>query len=71
MTLTLSITLPITLVGDGYSCGGVTHRRTTLKYTRKNENTITQIPSKNVLPSEKNDYPPMKNVKTLLNSIVF
>jgi hypothetical protein len=31
MTLTLSITLPITLVGDGYSCGGVTHRRTTLK----------------------------------------
>jgi hypothetical protein len=57
MTLTLSITLPITLVGDGYSCGGVPHRRTTLKYTKK---------------IKKHHYPnTLKNVKTLLNFIIF
>lgn len=43
MTLTLSITLPITLVGDGYSCGGVPHRRTTLKYTKKTKILLNSI----------------------------
>jgi hypothetical protein len=54
MTLTLSITLPITFAGDGYSCGGVPTAALPSNIPKTNKQTP--------LPKY-----PLKNVKTLLD----